>query len=294
MLSSSLELEDSSVIKVMALNIYPVKSLQGISVQQAELGERGLAYDRHWMIVDQAGQCVTQRNLPLMAQIEIELTSSELVLKHPSKASISVDLNVGHQKVYPVQVWDDQCLGLDEGDDVSAWLTSVIGQWEDSELRLVRFSDDDIRPVEPDFLQGEDAHTAFSDAYPFLITNEASLILLNNHLTKKGSQTIGMDRFRPNIVIAGIEAFEEDQVDTLSAPNDGYQLALRKPCERCKVTTIDQRSGFIAEAKEPLATLVKMKTQPDLKGAFFGQNALLIKGQKQLIKVGDELALVLK
>lgn len=282
------------VVEVSALNIYPVKSLRGIQVTEAVIGVTGLAYDRHWMVVDQQGQFVTQRNLAKMALIEVELTDDHLVLKYAGYSALQIPLqvkNVTGQEC-TVMVWGDECRGIDEGAEASLWLTTVLGQWKGSDLRLVRFADDYTRPVEPDFLQGEQAHTEFPDAYPFLVTNEASLELLNSKLEAKGSVPVTMDRFRANIVLKGLEAFQEDQLAVIEAQESEYNftIALRKPCQRCKVTSIDQYSGEVIEAKEPLATLVQMKTQPELKGAYFGQNGILLSGEGEIIRVGDKLS----
>ena len=292
------------VVEVSALNIYPVKSLRGIQVKEAALGVTGLAYDRHWMVVDQQGQFVTQRNLAKMALVEVELTGDHLVLKYAGYSSLQIPLqvkNVTGQEC-TVMVWGDECRGIDEGAEASLWLTTVLGQWKGSDLRLVRFADDYTRPVEPDYLQGEHAHTEFPDAYPFLIANEASLALLNENLQAKGSLPVSMDRFRANIILKGLEAFQEDQLTEIAASvqpkaqaddlkdSPGFKIALRKPCQRCKVTSIDQYSGEVIEAKEPLATLVQMKTQPELKGAYFGQNGILLSGEGEIIRVGDKLS----
>ena len=293
------------VVEVSALNIYPVKSLRGIQVKEAELGITGLAYDRHWMVVDEQGQFVTQRNLAKMALVEVELTTDNLVLKYADLPPLEIPLQMQTQLLQEcsVVVWGDECRAVDEGAEASQWLTEALGQWKGGDLRLVRFAENHTRPVEPDFLQKEKAHTEFPDAYPFLIANEASLALLNSNLQAKGSLTVSIDRFRANIVLKGLEAFQEDQLAEITASRQdaaqsnnnsdkhpGFKIALRKPCQRCKVTSIDQYSGEIVEPKEPLATLVQMKTQPELKGAYFGQNGILLCGEGQMIRVGDKLS----
>jgi uncharacterized protein YcbX len=98
-----------------------------------------------------------------------------------------------------------------------------------------------------------------------------------------------MTRFRPNIVISGIEAFGEDRCETLSAVTKAYRFTIRKPCQRCKTTTVDQQTGVISNPKEPLKTLTAMNPYPHLNGAYFGQNATLTIGEKQVIKIGDVL-----
>jgi hypothetical protein len=156
-------------------------------------------------------------------------------------------------------------------------------------LRLVRFADGFTRPVDPNYMQGDSADTAFSDGYPFLIVSEASLQALNAQLVANGASPVPMTRFRPNIVVEGIEAFGENQCETLTCVAQAYRFAIRKPCQRCKITTVDQQTGVIAAPKEPLKTLTAMNPYPHLTGAFFGQNATLSFGDKAEIRVGDTL-----
>jgi hypothetical protein len=186
-------------------------------------------------------------------------------------------------------VWRDHCQAYDEGDTASQWLTQILGQWQGGDLRLVRFADDFTRPVDPNYMNGDSADTAFSDGYPFLIVSEESLQALNAQLAANGASPVPMTRFRPNIVIRGIEAFGEDRCVTLTASTQAYRFAIRKPCQRCKTTTVDQQTGVISNPKEPLKTLTAMNSYPHLTGAYFGQNATLTSGDKQVISVGDVL-----
>ncbi len=276
-------------MRVSALNIYPVKSLSGIPLERASLGVRGLAYDRHWMVVDQVGRFVTQRQLPAMARVSVQLEDDWLVLKHPEVEPFAVELARRDQSRLTAYVWDDACQALDEGEEASAWLTRVLGDLRGSKLRLVRFDDDHRRPVEVRYQKGEEAHTAFADGYPFLIASSASLEALNHSLEQKRLAPMPMNRFRPNIVIEGSLAFAEDGWSEVASQTGRYRLGLRKPCQRCKITTIDQASGTIEVPGEPLQTLIQMKTQPLRAGAYFGQNATLLAGEGQAIAVGDML-----
>lgn len=279
---------------ITQLNIYPVKSLQGITLQEAELDPRGLAWDRRWMVVDDTGRFVTQRQLPRMAQIAVRLEDEALVLEHPAASPLTVPLSFdesprdGRPRL-EVEIFKDRCPGLDEGDQAAGWLTEVLGRFKDKGLRLVRFADDHRREVEPDHLRGESAHTAFADGYPFLVANEASLAALNEVLRGKGLEPVPMSRFRPNIVVAGATPFAENGWDSLVAAERGYSLGLRKPCKRCQIPTVDQHTGEIPRPGEPLQTLVEMKTQPTLKGGHFGQNAILLAGEGATIRVGDSV-----
>lgn len=271
-------------MRITGLNIYPVKSLRGVGLTTARLTPRGLAYDRHWMVVDAANRFVTQRETPSMASVSVRLTDHALILEHPDHAPLPIELRRSDQPRLTVTIFRDQCEALDEGEKAAAWLSTVLDR---QGLRLVRFPDDRRRDVEPDWLRGERAHTAFPDGYPFLVTAEGSLAALNKRLTAKGLDAVPMNRFRPNIVIDGDAPFAERDWDELVAGGADWRIGIRKPCKRCKVVTVDQESGTTPLIKEPLKTLAEMATQPGMKGAFFGQNAILLTGDRQTVRVGD-------
>ena len=278
--------------EVCELNIYPVKSLKGITLEESILGVKGLAYDRNWMIVNTDGEFITQRLLSKMATVNVSLTDKELVLQTKEAESFSIPLKSESSESIEVKIWSDTCHAIDEGDEISKWLTSVLGTYKDFDLRLVRFSDSFVRHVEPTYLQGNHANTAFADGYPYLVTSVESLETLNKKLKASDAQPVTMDRFRPNIVLKGVKPFEEDKIASIISKDESYQLDLRKPCQRCVITTIDQNTGESPEPKEPLKTLVSMNPFVDLKGAYFGQNAILIDGDDELIRVGDKVKLV--
>jgi uncharacterized protein len=279
---------------ISQINIYPIKAMHGISVNEAQLTIRGLNYDRNWMIMDEDGLFLTQRNLPKLAAITVDLSGGGLILHSPSGDVFSVPFNGSQNKEISVEVWGDLCKAYDEGEELSAWLTKNLGKFKGKNLRLVRFKKEFKREVDPDFLKGEKSHTAFADGFPFLVTSERSLNRLNERLIENGSEPVPMDRFRPNIVLTGIDAFLENRLDELFSADGRYRLGIRKPCKRCKVTTVAQDSGSIAEPGEPLRTLTEMNTVPGLYGAYFGQNATLLSGEKKTIRVGDQVRFILK
>ncbi|GHE20186.1 MOSC domain-containing protein [Halomonas urumqiensis] len=276
---------------ISQLFIYPVKSLGGIALDEATLFDEGLANDRQWMVVDDIGRFVTQRQLPAMARVTVRLTADALVLEHPQAAPLAVPLSPGNQPRLPVYVWHDQCQALDEGVEAARWLGDVLGDWRGSGLRLVRFDEAQPRRVEPDFLQpGEQANTAFSDGYPFLVASQGSLDAVNRGLMARGLAALPMNRFRPNLVVSDIEPFAEDGWEALASADGAWRMGLRKLCQRCKITTVDQHSGKIDHPGEPLKTLMSLKPRLGLKGAFFGHNAILLDGKGQRLRVGDEVS----
>ena len=269
---------------VSSLHIYPVKAMQGISLSAATLTTQGLQWDRHWMVVDTENKFVTQRQLPTLAGIKTQLTEEYLFLKHPSLPPLTLELATVPANRCVVTVWRDTCLACDEGMDATQWLAQATGR---DDLRLVRFAPESVRPVDAAYMDGANADTEFSDGYPFLIVSEASLTALNAQLQANGANPVPMTRFRPNIVISGVAAWGENACKTFTAADSSYRLTTRKPCQRCKVTTVDQQTGLIADPKEPLRTLVQMNPYPHSSGAYFGQNATLTMGQGAIIKVGD-------
>ncbi|MFM9270021.1 MOSC domain-containing protein [Halomonas elongata] len=279
-------------MRITQLNIYPVKSLRGIGLETALITARGFAFDRHWMVIDDDNRFVTQREMPAMAQVRVRLEPQALILEHDDAAEplvVEFGRNEAAAPRLAVRIWKDDCEALDEGARASAWLTEVLGRPGGSRLRLVRFPDDQRRDIDPDHLRGESAQTGFADGYSFLVTSEASLAALNARLSDKGFDEVPMSRFRPNIVVQGEEAFDERQWDELGNDAVGVRLGLRKPCKRCKIITQDQYTGVAPTPKEPLKTLVEMATQPGMKGAFFGQNAIPLVGQGRELRVGDHL-----
>ena len=278
------------MIQITDLFIYPVKSLKGIALDNSQTGQRGLEFDREWMITDNAYNFISQREIELMTTIETKIDSSSLILSSPQNRRLKVLLESNRINKVKVMVWDDYCDAYDEGDEASSWLTEVLGTHKGSSLRLVRFDQKDKRLVPKKYLNGVHAESAFSDQFPYLITSWESLSKLNNGLLENNSKKVSMNRFRPNIVIKGLSDIEKMTSFNLTCEKGDYQFGLRKPCKRCKITTINQETGEVENPKEPLATLVKLKNSEETHGAFFGQNAILL-SDYGVLRVGDLLEL---
>ena len=277
------------MVQITDLFIYPVKSLKGIALKESITALRGLQYDREWMVTTSDYEFITQREIPLMSTIEVSIDSDDLILSSKNNTKFKVPLLSSNTNVIKSSVWGDICDAYDEGDDVSLWLTNLLGQYKGKSLRLVRYASQGLRLVPSEYLDGMEAQSAFSDQFPYLITSWKSLDKLNEGLIKNGSQVAEMDRFRPNIIVKGINNLEKKTSQNLLCQKIGYNFGLRKPCKRCKIITINQNDGIIDNPKEPLATLTSLRFSDEIRGAFFGQNAILLSNKNYILKVGDEL-----
>lgn len=279
---------------ICELHIYPVKSLQGVSLEQAELTEKGLKWDRFWMIINEDGQFATQRHLAQMAEVTTTLTEEALILSHPSTEPLVIPLQYQGSAQREGKVWKSECQVLDEGEQARAWLTNVLGQWRGQSLSLVRMAQDFARAVSEKHTNGASNSVNFADGYPYLVCNTASLQALNDKLAEQDEQAVPMSRFRGNIVVETDRAFIEHTNTSLVLNDCEAQpiLHLCKPCERCKVTSIDQSTGQVDSPREPLKTLLGM-THINKKGAFFGQNGVIAeqaKGQLPIfVRLGDKV-----
>ncbi|WP_317168178.1 MOSC domain-containing protein [Pontibacter pamirensis] len=257
--------------------IYPIKSLGGISVSAAELEDRGLRYDRRWMLVDDKGKFLTQRQHAQMALLQVSMLENGLSVSHKQGVlePLYIPFEVKDAAVPELQVtiWDDTVTAQEVDPAISAWFTEVLGM----PARLVRMSEQARRLVETDYAQNGEV-VSFADSYPFLLIGQASLDDLNSRL----EQPVPMNQFRPNFVFRGGAPFEEDTWSDFKIGDVSFQAV--KPCARCVVTTINQETA--EKSAEPLRTLaiyrqLRHKT-------IFGQNLLSI-SPAGTVQVGDKL-----
>jgi hypothetical protein len=266
-------------VAVVSLHLYPVKSCRAVDVDRATVAATGLAVDgardREWMVVDAQGRFVTQREQPRMALVEPLVDDGTLSLRVPGFAPLALR-ECGEAR--DVVVWRSSVRGFDAGDAAAAALSAFLGQ----DVRLVRFDDRAPRPCNPDYAGDSGATTLFADGYPLLVIAQASLDDLNARLAARGFPVAPMNRFRPNVVVDGLEAFDEDHVDTLAFGE--VVLKLVKPCTRCEVTTTDQASAL--RNLEPLRTLSTYRRDDRLAGITFGMNAIVAAGAGATLRVG--------
>ncbi|WP_456267794.1 MOSC N-terminal beta barrel domain-containing protein [Kushneria sp. AK178] len=265
--------------RISSLHIYPVKSLAGIDLSRSVLTAEGLIHDRRWVITDEQGEFITQRSCARMATLVPALDEHHLVLRAPDRRHLFIALTPPDVAPSRVRIFGSECQGLDEGDEAARWLSDFF----ERPVRLKRVPRDNRRRVSPERLGDHVAHTGFADGYPLLVAATSSLAALNARLEARSLPTLPMSRFRPNIVIEGTPAFAEHESTTLEG--DNLSLWLCKPCERCRITTINQCSGDIAMPGEPLKTLMTMD-HVSASGAFFGENAVVMQGDGQLLYAG--------
>ena len=266
------------MIRISELNIYPIKSCKGTALQQAVVGQYGLAGDRALMVVTPDGKFLTQREFERMALIHPVLSDGETVtLGAPRMPALSVPINRDGLRLTG-QVWRNTVSVADQGDAAAEWLTTFLGQ----PVRLVGPAPDFTRKLNSDYAKRESDETAFADGYPVLLISQAALDDLNVRLIEKGAEAVPMNRFRPNIVVSGCEAFAEDTWAQIRVAEVVFDLV--KPCPRCPIPTIDQEAGV--RTPEPIKTLNTYRRTAD-GSVMFGQN--LIHANNGRIQVGDEV-----
>jgi uncharacterized protein YcbX len=265
--------------RIGALALYPVKSCAGVALERADVDVTGLrargGRDREWMVVDAGGRFVTQRECPALALVRVDPTASHLALTAPGAVALTVPLPSGAGR--DVVVWRDTVSGIDAGDEVARWLAARLAR----DVRLVRFDTARRRPCDPERVGDSGAHTLFADGYPVLVAGRASLAELNRRLAAKGRAPVAMERFRPNVVVDGLEPHDEDHLSTIETA--AVTLRLVKPCTRCTITTVDPATGEPGD--EPLATLAGYRMDERWGGITFGMNAIVERAGP--IAVGD-------
>ncbi|HLJ72515.1 MAG TPA: MOSC domain-containing protein [Roseiarcus sp.] len=264
-------------MRLVQIRRYPVKGLRGYSLQRAEVQRIGLAGDRRWMIVDEAGKFVTQRQCPKLAQIDASPTARGVALRHATHGAIEIDVPDARAPIETVVVWRD-AVQARVAESAGAYLSAFL----EKPVRLVFLHDASERRVDPAFGRAED-RVSFADGFPMLITSAASLADLNGRLP----QAIGMDRFRPSLVIDGAPAWAEDTWRKVRIGGLSFRIA--KPCSRCAVPTLDPLTGEALDGNEPIRTLGAFHRAAN-GGIIFGQNA--IPDDVGALQVGDPVEIV--
>ena len=259
----------SSII-LSQLNIYPIKSCKGISLQSAQLEDRGLRHDRRWMVVDGYQRFISQREMPRLALVSVQLRPDHLLVTAPTMDVLQVPFDSGREKTLPVTVWDDEVTAVDTGKEAGLWFSLYLG----FPAGLVRMPESADRMVSA---RGHVSQVSFADATPLLLISEASLEDLNTRL----AEPLPMNRFRPNLVVKGCEPYAEDAWNEMVIGSATLYKAIA--CARCVTTTVDQLTG--EKGKEPLRTLATYRQRDG--EVLFGQR--LIHKAPGILCIGDEV-----
>lgn len=283
--------------KIARLFVYPVKSCAGVEVQEAVLTETGLELDRAWMVVDTRGEFVTQREMPRLALVRPQLKALEMVLRAPGMLALHLALDAVEQPTR-VKVWDDAVPAFDMGGVAAQWFTDFLSLREDGTpaansacYRLVRFDPGHRRLSNLEWTGGVQALNQFSDGYPLLVLSEASLADLNDRLLAEDHRAVGMERFRPNIVLSGLQAHDEDRLVLMHIDADTASVLLKpvKPCPRCPIPNIDPVTAV--SSPEVGDTLQAYRSDARVAGAItFGMNVIVMAGAGAVLRVGQALS----
>ena len=264
-----------SGLTVSRLFVYPIKSLGGTELDAAEVEARGFRHDRRWMLVDGDGAFLSQRRHPRMALARARAEDARLVVEAPGMPDLELPLRSEPGPAVRACVWGDEVEAVSCGDDADLWFAEFFG----ASCRLVHMPDETERAVDPLYAGAAD-RVGFADSFPFLLLSEASLDDLNARL----DGPLPVNRFRPNIVVAGCVPYEEDRWRRVRIGGVGFRAV--KPCSRCAITVVDQETG--EKGKEPLRTLASYRKVGS--NVFFGQYA--VPDGSGRLRVGDAVEVV--
>lgn len=287
---SSAPPSDPLQARIDALWVYPVKSCAGVSLIEAELTPAGLSWDRAWMVVDDQGEFVTQRELPHMALIQPSFRLGQLVLRAPGMLALHLSLEAAEWPV-KVRVWDDVVEAWDMGDIAAQWFSDCLGPHAPVDLkrlRLVRFDPEVRRLCSTKWTGGRESVTQFADGFAVLVTSSASIDGLNERLQAGGWTAVDQRRFRPNIVLAGVQAHDEDRIGVWRIDTGSGLAVLEnvKPCARCPIPNVDPDTATPSPAVGE--ALQAYRQDPRLNGALtFGMNAIVTAGDGLILRVGQ-------
>jgi hypothetical protein len=279
---------------IARLFIYPVKSCAGVELTEAILTETGLDLDRSWMVIEDGGMFVTQREQPRMALVQPQIKGDEIILRAPGMLALHLRVDVV-EAVTQARIWDDVVQAYDMGDVAAQWFSDYLApQRPDGApprpFRLVRFDPEQRRLASRKWTGDVEAQNQFSDGFPLLVTSTASLDGLNRRLQAKGLEPVTMERFRPNIVLADIDEHDEDRMDAMHIDTPDGAVVLRpvKPCARCPIPNIDPKT---ANSTTDVGDMLQSyRVDQRVGGVTFGMNAITIDGIDQVLRVGQTVA----
>ncbi|MCP5285840.1 MAG: MOSC domain-containing protein [Burkholderiaceae bacterium] len=265
------------------LGLHPVKSCGALAPREALLVETGFDLDRAWMVVDPQGEMLTQREHPKLALVKPTLRLSDLLLKAPGMLGLHLALDAAETPTR-VRVWDDVVKAWDMGNLAGQWFSDYLG----TPARVVRFDPEETRLADRAWTGEAEAPVEFADGFPLLVASLDSLGDLNRRLAEAGAEPVTMARFRPNLVLSGLQPWDEDHLDTLEITTDDgpVRLKLVKPCSRCQIPNVDPVTGELQA--EPGRTLASFRADARMKGAVtFGMNAIVLEGAGRTLRAGQ-------
>ncbi len=267
-------------MKVTGLHSYPIKGMRGLDHTEMAIEERGPAGDRRWLLVDNENHFITQRETSGLAKITVAETANGLEISPEAGGVIKAAIPDGAIRAN-VKIWDDVVYAAVCADATNAALSEALQR----EVKLVFMDDEAHRKAGAEVVL-TNSEVSFADAHPLLVTNEKSLTALNDQILGSGGEAVPMNRFRSNLVVNGVSAWEEDSWAVVEC--DGVIFDADIPCSRCIVTTQDQQSGEGATDNQPIRVLTQFRRSgdPRVKGVLFGLN--LIPRGSGTIKVGAE------
>ena len=268
-------------LSLSEINVYPIKSLRGVSKQSANVYRTGFQYDRSWMLVDEDHKFITQRQYSKLALVDVDITEKQISLHAPGQAGLIVP-NTARQNIIDVKIWSDQCKASVATDAVNEWFSKYLSK----RCLLVTMAENYQRAVNPDYRSSSNDIVSFADGYPFLLITEASLAELNKRMQEEGSPAVPMKRFRPNLVVKGTDAHDEDRWKKIKIGDCVFDIV--KPCSRCIIPTINTDTGD--KAKEPMKTLLTYRKK-DSK-VYFGQNLIPVYQPGLVLSVGDVVEVI--
>lgn len=284
-------------MQISEINIYPIKSLKGLSLESSRVEKRGLRFDRRWMLTDRDGMFFTQRETPKMATIAVRVDSGQLIVDSERAGILNIPFEPDRGHGQDVTVWHSNVAGLVYNGEVSEWFSDVLGR----SCQLVLMPESSERHVSEQFDQGNDI-VSFADGYPLMMLGEGSLAEVNERLQENYRDAdmdvrVPMNRFRPNLVVKGSDPFAEDRWAKIRVGEAIFRVV--KPCGRCVMTTVDQARGEF-DGKEPLKTMASFRMAKDVfpttfeelgqtaNAVLFGEN-LIPENPGATIRVGDEV-----
>lgn len=262
-------------MELVSIVVYPVKSCRGIAVTRAHVVKRGLALDRRWMITDEHGQFVTQRQEPRLSLVDVAVVGDALRLSSAHAGEVWIPITTEHGSAIEVEIWGRRVQAIAH-EQASRWMSAYVAR----SLRVVHLPERFASPSTSRFAQPGD-EVSFADGYPVLVCTEESLADLGGRIESRGEMRVPMVRFRPNVVVRGAPAWDEDTWATITI--GGVPMRAPKACDRCVMTTIDPATAKLGA--EPLRTLASFRRRDN--GVWFGVN--LVPNHEGDIAIGDEV-----